>query len=268
MTDPERLSKRGAGLAAELLRSSADEQPTDAGLHRTLAALGVSSVLLTSTSAAAAAATSAKMAAAASAGASATSAAGAGKAVTGALLLKWVGVGVVGGVSLASAAALVTTPPAPPPAVSAPAPRFTAAPVMKRARPPSGVALAATPAASADAPDQPAAPPRATTSAREVVTVARPEASAPLAAEVAYVDSARAALAAGQSESGLAQLARYEREFPEPRLLPEVLFLQLETYQRLGRATEARRAAERLVASFPKSPHAARARSVLGAHFP
>jgi hypothetical protein len=262
MTDPERISRRGAGLAAELLRASMDEEPSDAGMQRTLAALGASAAVLSTTSAAgaASAAASAKLTTAVSAGA--------GKAVSGALLVKWVGVGVVGGIGLAGAATLVTTPlAAPPPVVSAPVPRAIApvvsAPVRSR-----GSAPVPAPLASAEATAEPAPPARPVVSVREPAASPTPDASAPLAAEVAYVDRARAQLASGQSEAGLAQLARYEREFPEARLLPEVLFLQLEAYQRLGRMPEARRAAERLVAAFPKSPHAARARSMLGAHFP
>lgn len=260
MTDPERISRRGAGLAAQLLRSSAEEEPNDVGLERTLAALGVSGAVLSTTSAAGAvgAAASAKLTSAVSAGA--------GKAVTGALLLKWVGVGVVSGVGLAGAAALVTAPTQPPPpAVSAPS-RRVVTPVVSAT--PRAVRPTASPLVSAEAPVEPAVPPRAVPSVREPVTPPTAEASAPLAAEVAYVDRARAQLAAGSAEAGLDALARYEREFPEARLLPEVLFLQLETYQRLGRTAEARRAAERLVSAFPKSPHATRARAVLGAHFP
>jgi len=89
------------------------------------------------------------------------------------------------------------------------------------------------------------------------------EVGAPLAAEVAYIDRARALLVAGQAEQGLALLRGYEREFPEARLLPEALFLQLETCDRLGRASEARAAARRLLEGFPKSPHASRARKLL-----
>jgi outer membrane protein assembly factor BamD (BamD/ComL family) len=89
------------------------------------------------------------------------------------------------------------------------------------------------------------------------------EAGSPLATEVAYVDRARALLAAGQSSQGLALLEHYEQKFREARLLPEVLFLQLEAYQRAGRSAEARNAAQRLVDGFPKSPHAGRARKLL-----
>jgi outer membrane protein assembly factor BamD (BamD/ComL family) len=90
------------------------------------------------------------------------------------------------------------------------------------------------------------------------------EVGAPLAAEVAFIDRARAQLAAGQAEQGLLQLRRYEQEFPEARLLPEALFLRMETCERLGRSGDARAAARRLVEGFPKSPHATRARKLLG----
>jgi hypothetical protein len=86
---------------------------------------------------------------------------------------------------------------------------------------------------------------------------------APLAAEVAFIDRARASLASGQAAQGISQLASYEQSFPEARLLPEVLFLRLDGCERLGRHAEARAAAERLVQGFPKSPHAARARKLL-----
>jgi hypothetical protein len=42
-----------------------------------------------------------------------------------------------------------------------------------------------------------------------------------------------------------------------------VLFLQLEACERLGRPSEAQRAARRLVSGFPQSPHATRARKLL-----
>jgi hypothetical protein len=50
--------------------------------------------------------------------------------------------------------------------------------------------------------------------------------------------------------------------------LPEVLFLQLQTLEQLGRTAEARSAAKRLVDGFPKSPHASRARKLLAATNP
>lgn len=251
MTDPERISQRSGGLAAELLRSAGDEQPSRAGMERTLAALGVSGALLTSAGGATAAA--------------GATAAGATKVVTATLLAKWIGVGVVGGIALSGAAAAVS--PAPAPSSSSAAARLAqAAPQASAALAvPSAVPAAIEVAVAAPvvevAPVAPSARPvdSPTVEPRDVAV----EVGVPLAAEVAFIDRARARLAAGQAEQGLAQLRDYEREFPEARLLPEVLFLRMETCDRLGRADEARTAARRLLDGFPKSPHAARARRLL-----
>lgn len=232
-----------------MLQSAGDEQPSRAGMERTLAALGVSGALLTSAGGATAAA---------GATASAT------KVVTATLLAKWIGVGVVGGIALSGAAAAVSPAPTASSAAAAArparaAPRATAVPAVPSAAPASidvpaaPVVEVASVAASARPVDERAVEPR------DVVV----EVGAPLAAEVAFIDRARARLAAGQAEQGLAQLRDYEREFPEARLLPEVLFLRMETCDRLGRADEARMAATRLLDGFPKSPHAARARRLL-----
>jgi hypothetical protein len=272
MTDPERISKRSFGLAAQLLQAGGDEQPGAAGLEHTLAALGVSGALLTTamaTNAAAAGATKLSGTALAGSAASVTAAglAGSGaKVVTASVLAKWLGVGVLGGVTLSGAASLLSGAATPVSRqalqVSAPLPKVTPS-----AEPPHAVAPAvevpapalAESAAAADAsvaaPSLPAAPPVTDDVAVEV--------GAPLAAEVTFIDRARALLASGQAEQGLSQLRRYEQEFPEARLLPEVLFLRMETCERLGRSSEARLAATRLVRGFPHSPHAARARKLL-----
>lgn len=250
MTDPERISKRSSGLAAELLRAGADEQPSDNSVEKALVALGVSSAVMTTTSAAGAAAAG---------GAKLT------KAVSLTLLAKWVGIGVVGGVGLAGVAAVATAPAAapsaPPSAVTVTQPHL-APPVAPAPAPAEPTPVAVEPAPVVV---EPAPAVASHASAVEPVTPAAPvlEVGAPLAAEVAYVDRARALLASGQASQGLALLGGYEREFPEARLLPEVLFLQLQTLDRLGRSSEARAAAQRLVDGFPKSPHASRARKLL-----
>jgi hypothetical protein len=268
MTDPERISKRSQGLAAQLLQAGAEEQPGDAGMQRTLAALGVTAAVATTASTAGAVAgtmkaTSAAGASAGGAGVGVSAAGGAVKAVSATLLLKWIGIGVVGGVGLAGAAAVATRSAAPAPSVSQAAvslPRALPAPaqvVVEAARP----GVVADPPAVEPAPAPVVAAPRVSGE----VAVAAPalEIGAPLAAEVAHVDRARALLSAGQADQGLALLQSYEREFAEARLLPEVLFLRMETCARLGRQAEARAAAQRLVDGFPKSPHASRARKLL-----
>jgi hypothetical protein len=260
MTDPERISHRSSGLAAELLRAGAAEEPRSAGVERTLAALGVSGALLTT--AATASGVAAGGGAAAAGAATVATGAKAVKAVSALLLAKWIGVGVVGGVGLAGAAAVVSRPLANAPSAT---PAIAAAP---RTLTPARVA-----------PSEPVVAPQIAEPPPEVVepsVTASPMASlpvpksepaldigAPLAAEVAFIDRARGLLAAGQAEQGLQLLSGYEQQFPEARLLPEVLFLRLETCDRLGRRAEARSAAQRLVEGFPKSPHAARARQLL-----
>jgi hypothetical protein len=253
MTDPERISKRSFGLAAQLLQAGGDEQPGAAGIERTLAALGVSGALLTT---------------AAAAGASAAGVAGSGaKVVTATLLAKWIGVGVLGGVTLSGAAALLSGPAAPasPQASRASAALPQVAPV---ATPPSAAApavemLVPALAESAAAVAAPVVAPSHALPTLPLTNDVVVEVGAPLAAEVTFIDGARALLASGQAEQGLSQLRRYEQEFPEARLLPEVLFLRMETCDRLGRSSEARAAATRLVRGFAHSPHAARARKLL-----
>lgn len=248
MTDPERISKRHGGLAAELVRAGAAEAPPARGLERTLAALGVSSALVT-----------------AGATASATAATAVStKTVTGLVLAKWIGAGVLGGVALSGTAALVTSPAAPPPSIVAtakPAIALSAAALAPTSEAPSAPRMPEAAASSAEVDIPPLRSPAAVMAAPALEAL---EVGVPLAAEVAAVDRARALLASGQAERGLAELVRYEREFPDARLLPEVLFLRLETYVRLGRDAEARSAASRLLRGFPQSPHAARARKVLG----
>ena len=272
MTDPERISTRSFGLAAQLLQAGGDEQPAAAGIERTLLALGVTGAALTSAVAAnAAAASGAKLSGAAlgsAAGASAGGVAGsAAKVVSATLLVKWIGLGVLGGVTLSGAAALLSAPAppdsAPAPPVSASSPKLVTVPAAS-----SGPALVVEPAPlPSSAPAAVVAAPTVAPSHGAAAAVAPDvvlEVGAPLAAEVAFIDGARARLASGQAEHGLSQLRRYEQEFPEARLLPEVLFLRMETCDRLGRSSEARAAATRLVEGFPQSPHAARARKLLG----
>jgi hypothetical protein len=260
MTDPERISKRSSGLAAELLRAGVDEQPSEVSVERTLAALGVSGAVLTTTTAAAAAG------GAQLSSATAVSAGGA-KAATLTLLAKWVGVGVVGGIGLASVATVATAPNSAEPAahasvVVAPAVSVAAKKPPPAPQPSTAVVAAEEPPVDV-APSPAVAPHVAPSAAPGVAPEPVLEVGTPLAAEVAYVDRARALVASGQSAQGLALLRGYEHDFPEARLLPEVLFLQLETLERLGRRSEARAAAQRLVDGFPRSPHANRARKLL-----
>lgn len=263
MSDPERISKRDSGLAAYLLRAGAVELPSSSGVQRTLAALGASGVVLGTTTTASALGSGAN--ASVGAGASGFGAGGA-KVATAALLAKWVGIGVVGGLGLAGSAAVATQAVlnhTEKPSSSAP-PRATSATRVAVQSSSSGVASASLPPLA-----PPAAPLATLTPARRVVAgspvpaAAEPEESALLAEELALVDHARALLAAGRAEQSFALLQTYESRFPRARLLPEVLLLRLESSERTGREAEARAAARRLIGEFPNSPHTARARKLL-----
>lgn len=265
MTDPERFSRRSTGLAAELLQAAAKERPSDHGMQQTLLALGLSGAVLSGAAVAAATAGGAQLTRVASASAATSSvgltSAGTIKTVSATLIIKWVGIGVLGGVGLAGVATVASPMPS---AIVRVAPPRTAEVSRTRAKPtrsePRTAALVAStaPVAVPVAPSTPrvvAVEPRA--SNRELDLGER------LAAEVAYVDRARSLLAASPSSQGLSLLEGYEQKFHEARLLPEVLFLQIDAYERAGRSAEARRAAQRLVDTFPKSPHVGRARKLL-----
>jgi hypothetical protein len=266
MSDPERLSRRATGLAAELLRAGSDEQPDARGVQQTLLALGVSGVVMSAGSAAGATTLAkAQLTSMVSASTAATgvglSGAGSINTVSATLIVKWLGIGAVGGFGLAGMASVATQPtrvsvsqaPTSAARVEPARPR----PATRHLPPPAVVSSATAEVAASAAPL-----PRASTA--EVQLPEPPtDVAAPLAAEVAYVDRARALLAAGHRSQGLLLLEQYEQKFSEARFLPEVLFLRLEAYQRADRGSEARSMARRLVAAFPNSPNVGRARTLL-----
>jgi TolA-binding protein len=92
-----------------------------------------------------------------------------------------------------------------------------------------------------------------------------PSARGTLAAEVAALDSARQALGAGNASRTLELLNGYEARFPDAGMLPEALYLRLEAFTLEGDQSNAEAIARRILRVYPSSPHAARARAVLGA---
>jgi hypothetical protein len=257
-TDPPRLLEQSStGLASALIAAGRDDAPSETALRRTLLSVGASAAVLTASSAAAGAA---------GAAGSAIVKSGAGTTSLG-LAVKWLGIGTVGGLVTAATAYQLAPPvgglgvePAAQVVVVSAAPRPKRAPPAPPALAPAG-----------DAPEQVVAvlesvdpPPRRTAGAAPLGSSVAPEPVAPLAAEVAFVDSARTAFQAGNLAGTLERLARYEAEFPGQRLHAEVLFLRMEAHGGLGDRVAAEAVARRVLAAYPKSPHAARARSVLG----
>ena len=88
--------------------------------------------------------------------------------------------------------------------------------------------------------------------------------AAQLAAELALLDDARQALAASSATRALRSLNDYDLRFEHPNLAPEALYLRLEALTLQGDKAGTEAVARRLLGSYPRGPHAARARSVLG----
>lgn len=201
--------------------------------------------------------------------------------------------GVLGlGVAVGAAWTASTRVPAPPPADPRPiaqvAPATTPSPEKStRDVGAPSVASARTemfPAASADDATAPGAtsavvPRKTRPKAR---TVARAAMSPPASAASATVNTsreasrssttaqrdlvlrARAALDGGAPQQTLTMLAAYETSFDELRFVPEVLSLRMQAHQRVGNVKAAELLARRIIAMYPRSSQARRARQVLG----
>jgi TolA-binding protein len=246
MSDPERLfSDAPSPLAKRMLSAARDEQPPDVLLERTLLALGAGGAALGATASASGAA--------AGTGASA-GATGAKAGIVAAA--KWLGLGALGGALLSTAAYEVRDAwrvPAPVAAPQAPSPAREA-----RAAPaPEGPVLSPGVNERSVEPAQRAAGRALAPSAK-----VEPNRALELAAEVAALDAARQALANGDPRRALSLLDAYRDRFPEARLLPEALHVRMEALYQSGDRAGAARVAERLLAGFPQSPHAARARQI------
>jgi hypothetical protein len=242
MNDPRRLKDEGTPLERSLLRDARDRRAPAQSRERALLALGLAT-----------AATSASIA----------GSSGAVAAVKGArlvVIVKWLGIGAVAGVTtLVGGRALRENSRAPAKAVEAA--QDPAAPVPSNA-----------PGALAQPDPTPAAdlPPRDIGKSAPVAKIARPKpvASASRASslgpEIAIIDAARTALSQRQPESALSLLDRYEAEFPRGGLALEASYLRVQALLALGDRDGANRFATRVLAAHPESVYAKRIRELLG----
>ena len=76
--------------------------------------------------------------------------------------------------------------------------------------------------------------------------------------EIALLDRARAALAAGSPAQARSMLERYRTRYPHGMLLPEALAMRIEAIDRSGDHARARTLALAFLAEYPKSPLAGR----------
>ncbi len=244
MTAPRtRIAEGATEFERELLRSWQREQPSPVARQAALALMG--GVAPTGVAAGLKAATCSMAPKAATLGAT--------------VLGKWAIVGA-GVVALATAGTAVY-------AVRSSSP---SSPVTVTGRPPVAVQLpllASVPqvppsATAADAPLSAPAPPPP--SVAKTPPAAPPALDPPralgLGQEVAALDRARDALAAGNAAGALRQVDEYEGQFPRGALAQEATALRIEALLQQGNRDAAVRLADRFLASNPKSPHAARIR--------
>lgn len=270
MTDPSRLLDAAADdFERELLGSALADRGSDAARTRALAALGaLGAGLLTSTGAAASGA-----ALATARGGLATAAA---PKVTLAVLVKWIGTGVVVGVvSAGSVQVLVDTPAAKTPAQATPL-----------AGPPPSSNTVSAPTSRVEAPVLPVAAPSTTPVAREkskslddttpVGAGSEPASSSNaafpsdtadsrLGEELQALEQVRQALRSGDAAGSIAALGRYEARFPRGALAREATLLSVEAKLAAGDVAGARAVAARVLATDQASPHAKKVQALLSA---
>lgn len=262
MTDVKRWVDDGASEPVRtLLAAAREERPDEAGVQRTLVAIGLGSAVATGASHAAGGAGAATLA---------KSATGAS---TLALVTKWGAIGALGAVTTFGAVEMTTHAFSPAPAnvpVTAPVARPMGVRRVERYEP----YIAADQPAPEPAAAEPAAPPITAPAVRAAPSLGQERAaleradnaaeSERILEEVRVIDKARSALASGDGRATLAALDSYGKGFSARRFEPEALYLRMEALERLGDAPGAKTAAERLLAAFPNAPQAARARIVAG----
>jgi hypothetical protein len=89
-----------------------------------------------------------------------------------------------------------------------------------------------------------------------------------LGKEVLLIDQAREAKAAGQHARVVTLTQQYLGGFPRGRLVPEAIFLKMESESALGRTQQAAQSARLLLRVAPSSPQAKRARELAATPVP
>lgn len=284
------MSELGPDAKSLLDAASGGDEPSVADRARVRAALGARLAITAAAAGVALTAVSSAAASASSAGtAVGTTAAGAGVGVAGAsgaagasvagaatiaaplgigmkLLLAF---GAATAVGVGAVSYVESTPPAPtviaaPPSVVAPRDPSRVAPIA----PPSALPVA--PASAAPA----ASTASASASVSALASNAPPSAPAAPAVSTASTDAidrelglireAQLALQSGNGARALVLLDEHARRFPAGSLGEEREAARVFALCSLGRTSEARAAADRFLAAFPRSPQAARVRSSCG----
>jgi TolA-binding protein len=231
MSDPIRLlaSPDATDLERELLKSWDDERPSSSARDKTFALLGVTSGAL-------------------AAGGVATASI-APKAIAAGWLAaaKWivVSVAVFSAIGVGAAIALRNHTPLPPPIVATPMPPLT----------PTATAQPTVEQTTIE--NDPAPSPTHVVAPHQV-------ASAPLTEQVAALDRAHAALESGDTRAARKLVDAYEAQYPGGAFTQEAEVVRIDALVRENDHATAERAGKHFLAAYPKSPHAARVRALLG----
>ena len=143
--------------------------------------------------------------------------------------------------------------PAPTRAVSAVSPRAPlVVPEATELAPDAAPAAAAERAATRDA--RPAAPPSAVSGAAAALASSRPTPAPSLFEEQRIIESARAAVARGDTASALATLDGYDRAYAQGQFGPEALALRVEALSGTGQVGRARSLAAEFERRYPHHP--------------
>jgi hypothetical protein len=282
MTEFRRLLESSPTPATrELLRSGLGDRPRREVTERAALALGLTVATMSSTAGAAAAAVGAAT--------TATSAVSTAGTSLGALsLVKWLAVGMTAGVVASGGAAVVhevargqvAVPKSTHVTEVAPAGRNTPQnalnPRNNAVSAPKGAAVAQQAAAEPNVASAPPLgapgpmPPAGTagTTVSDSAPLRPPSTQTPipavssgaLAREVAQIDAARSALAAGDTARALAELERYERMRQTPTFVREAELLRIEAFSARGEHARAAELARRYITRFPNDAHVAKLR--------
>jgi hypothetical protein len=245
MKDPTRLLHEGATPAElALLRAGASEEPSEEGMQRLSAALGLGTGALVTLG---------------------TKSTAPGPGVGGALskiTAKWViagAVGLAGGTALVLSRSAVAPEAAHAPPSGAP---HVAAPVVTSPPEPAEPAGQAAVAAPTDSQASEATPVPA--ESKDGARASRKAASQSIAREIADLDGARRLLGAGDARGALRALDTYDAEARSGMLRQEASLLRIEALAAAGDLASARRLARAFLRQHPQSPHEARVRALVG----
>lgn len=276
MKDPSRWVELSSDeFERDLLQSSRGDVPSERAYQRTLTSLGVGFLMPIA---------AAHVAEGAAQAAALTVAAAPVKSLGAAVLMKWLGSGMLLGVVTASGIGLSTRVWEPEPAQKA-----AVSPRVAEIQP----AVSASVVKSPDAPrvplavPEPAAPPSAV--GRRHVRAAEPAFTAPvlrapvlpppsepppaepkpldassLEREMRLLDAARSALTRKDAGAALSTLARYRSEFARGSLAPEAQVLEVRALLQAGERARASALGARVIAADPAGRHADAVRALLG----